>query len=107
MGNGLWHFARNFLGNISTPPDCQQRDTGRDEITASWAHIHWGCPDLMGANLLPLAESESHSCGMPKPITHARPFNQGLYKGLDIAFIIIACAGFIREYYNIKRIDKI
>ncbi len=31
------------------------------------------CPDFMGANLLPLAESVSHSCGMPKPITPARP----------------------------------
>jgi len=57
MGNGLWHSARNFYGNISTPPDCYQRDTGRDEITASWAYILWDCPDFMGVNLLPLAES--------------------------------------------------
>ncbi len=27
----------------------------------------------MDADLLPLAESESYSCGMPKPITPARP----------------------------------
>jgi len=39
---------------------------------ASWAYIHWGCPDFMGADMLPLAESESHSCGMPKPITPAK-----------------------------------
>jgi len=54
----------------------------KTKAVASWAYIHWGCPDFMGANLLPLAESESHYCGMPKPITHAGLINQGLCKGL-------------------------
>ena len=49
---------------------------------ASWAYIHWGCPDFMGANMLPLAESESHSCGMPKPITPAKP-EWEIFKALD------------------------
>jgi len=71
MGFGI--SQEIFKETYQHPPDCRQRDTGRDEITASWAYIHWVCPDLMGANMLPLAEYESHSCEMPKPITHAKP----------------------------------
>ncbi|MDP2861154.1 MAG: hypothetical protein Q8N95_00005 [Desulfobacterales bacterium] len=51
---------------------------------ASWAYIHWGCPDFMGADMLPLAESESHSCGMPKPITPAK-LEWEIFKALTIA----------------------
>jgi hypothetical protein len=54
MGFGL--SQEIFKETYQRPPDCQQRDTGRAKIMASWAYIHWGCPDFMGANMLPLAE---------------------------------------------------
>jgi len=48
---------------------------------ASWAYIHWGCPDFMGADMLPLAESES-----PKPITHAKS-EWEIFKALFVLFV--------------------
>jgi len=48
----------------------------------------------MGADMLPLAEPESHSCGMPKPITPAKP-EWEIFKALALlaVFILSGCSG--------------
>ena len=96
MPSGVRHrqsvlpFCKKLLRNITTPPDCQQRDTGRDKITASWAYIHWGCPGLMGVDsakgLWRIDEVLISILLNGKTDCLCRPLNQMLCKGLTYLF---------------------
>ena len=92
MPSGVRHrqsvllFCKKLLRNMTTPPDCQQRDTGRDEITASWAYIHWGCPGLNGSGSAAVGEISISILPNGKTDCLCRTLNQMLCKTLTYLY---------------------
>jgi len=70
MGFGIPQEIFNEI--YQRPLSSQQRLYRQIGNKTSRANIYWGWSVFIGADLLPLAKSESYSFGMPKPITPAQ-----------------------------------